>query len=303
MGAVEIRELTKRYGRVTAVDGISLNIEERAIYGLLGPNGSGKTTTLSCSLGLMRPTSGEVHILGEPARCLHRTRGRVAVVFDAPILIKGLSVRQNLEYAAHVRGHTGGRPLMEALELVDMAELASRPAGKLSLGQSKRLAIASALAGSPELLVLDEPLSGLDPLGVRQVLRLVERLASEGMTVVLSSHRLHEMQRVLTHAAILLSGKLARAGTLAELLGSGTRYRLHVDATEKARVVIEGKSGTRIIETPAAGELVADLGHHTAGEINTALVQAGVEVSGISPSSTTLQDLFESLVDAAEAVA
>lgn len=303
MGAVEIRELTKRYGRVTAVDGISLNIEEGSIYGLLGPNGSGKTTTLSCCLGLLRPTSGEVRILGETSRHIHRTRGRVAVVFDAPILIKGLSVRQNLEYAAHVRGHRGGRPLMEALELVDMAELAGRPAGKLSLGQSKRMAIAAALAGSPELLVLDEPLSGLDPLGVRQVLKLVERLAGEGITIVLSSHRLHEMQRVLTHAAILLNGKLARAGTLAELLGSGTRHRLHVDATEKARVVIEGLGGTRIIETPAAGELVADLGHHTAGEINTALVQAGVEVSGISPASTTLQDLFESLVDAAEAVA
>jgi ABC-2 type transport system ATP-binding protein len=303
MGAVEIRELTKRYGQVTAVDGISLNIEEGAIYGLLGPNGSGKTTTISCSLGLLRPTSGEVRVLGEPSKRIHRTRGRVAVVFDAPILIKGLTVRQNLEYSAHVRGHKGGRPLTEALELVDMGELAGRPAGKLSLGQSKRLAIASALAGSPELLVLDEPLSGLDPLGVRQVLRLVERLAGEGMTIVLSSHRLHEMQRVLTHAAILLAGKLAGAGTLAELLGSGTRYRLHVDATERARAVVEAKSGTRIIETPVAGELVADLGQHTPAEINRALVEGGVAVSGIGPASTTLQELFESLVDAAEALA
>ncbi|MEE8467705.1 MAG: ABC transporter ATP-binding protein [Planctomycetota bacterium] len=303
MGAVEIRNLTKCYGRVTAVDGVSLDIEEGAIFGLLGPNGSGKTTTLSCALGLLRPTSGEVRILGERWGRMHRTRGRVGVVFDAPILIKGLSVLQNLEYAAHVRGHAGGRSLTEALELVDMAQLAGRPAGKLSLGQSKRMAIAAALAGKPELLVLDEPLSGLDPLGVRQVLGLVQRLAGEGLTIVLSSHRLHEMQRVLTHAAILLDGKLARAGTLAELLGSGTRHRLHVDATERARVVIEAQGGTRIIETPAAGELVADLGRHTASEINRALVQAGVGVSGLEPASTTLQDLFESLVDAAEAVA
>ena len=303
MGAIEIRELTKRYGRVTAVDGISLDITDGAIYGLLGPNGSGKTTTLSCCLGLLRPTSGEVRVLGEPARRLHRTLGRVGVVFDTPILIKGLSVRQNLEYAAHVRGHRGGRSLTEALELVDMAELAGRPAGKLSLGQAKRAAIAAALAGSPELLILDEPLSGLDPLGVRQVLRLVQRLAGEGLTIVLSSHRLPEMQRVLTHAAILLHGKVARSGTLAELLGSGTRHRLQVDDPLRAREVIEAQAGTRIIGTPAAGELVVDLGRISSSAINRTLVQAGVEVSSLAPASTTLQDLFESLVDAAEAAA
>ena len=138
---------------------------------------------------------------------------------------------------------------------------------------------------------------------MRQVLRLVERLAGVGMTIVLSSHRLHEMQRVLTHAAILLSGRLARAGTLADLLGPGTRHRLHVDATQQACRVIQAQGGTRIIETPAAGELIADLGQHSASEINRALVQAGVEVSEIGPASTSLQDLFESLVDAAEAVA
>jgi len=214
-----------------------------------------------------------------------------------------LSVRQNLEYAAHVRGHRGGRSLTEALELVDMAELAGRPAGKLSLSQAKRAAIAAALAGSPELLILDEPLSGLDPLGVRQVLRLVQRLAGEGLTIVLSSHRLPEMQRVLTHAAILLHGKVARSGTLAELLGSGTRHRLQVDDPLRAREVIEAQAGTRIIGTPAAGELVVDLGRISSSAINRTLVQAGVEVSSLAPASTTLQDLFESLVDAAEAAA
>ena len=293
-----MRALTRRYGDVVAVQGVDLTVTRGAVYGLLGPNGSGKTTTLACALGLLRPTSGEVRVLGVPAERLHRTRGRVGVVFDTPALIKGLSVAANLAYAARLRGHGGGRSAGEALELVGLTDLARRHAGKLSLGQQKRLSIAIALAGTPELLVLDEPLSGLDPLGVRQVLRLVRRLAGEGLTIVLSSHRLHEVEPVLTHAAVLLRGKVAAAGALDELLGGTDRHRIGADDPRRARDVVAGFEGARVVAD--GPELLVELGGHPVSALNRALVEAGVAVSSIATERSSLPALFESLVDAVE---
>ena len=156
MNALEIRSLTKRYGKLRVLEGVNLTVGTGQVYGLLGPNGSGKTTTLSCALGLLRATSGEVRILGQPAPRIWRTRGRVAVVFDKPVVLPGLTVRQNLEYLGLVRGHRGGREIEQALELVGIPDLAQRRAGKLSLGQTRRLTIAGALAGAPELIVLED---------------------------------------------------------------------------------------------------------------------------------------------------
>src|SRR5690606_21764019 len=172
MSVIEVRGLVKRYRGVLAVDRVDLDVGEGQVFGLLGPNGSGKTTTLSCTLGLLRPSEGVLRVLGEPSDALHRTRGAVGVVFDRAHVLGHLSVRDNLEYARRLRGGGGGgRSEAEALERVGIADLSRRRAGRLSLGQTKRLAIAMALAGSPRLLVLDEPLSGLDPLGVRSFLR------------------------------------------------------------------------------------------------------------------------------------
>jgi ABC-2 type transport system ATP-binding protein len=277
MEALTVRALTRRYGDVVAVQGVDLTVTRGAVYGLLGPNGSGKTTTLACALGLLRPTSGEVRVLGVPAERLHRTRGRVGVVFDTPALIKGLSVAANLAYAARLRGHGGGRSAGEALELVGLTDLARRHAGKLSLGQQKRLSIAIALAGTPELLVLDEPLSGLDPLGVRQVLRLVRRLAD---------------------AAVLLRGKVAAAGALDELLGGTDRHRIGADDPRRARDVVAGFEGARVVAD--GPELLVELGGHPVSALNRALVEAGVAVSSIATERSSLPALFESLVDAVE---
>lgn len=294
MPVLEVQSLRKRYGTFHAVHDATFSVEAGSIFGLLGPNGSGKTTTLACALGLLRPTSGTVSVLGHTADRLHRTRGRVGVVFDDAVLVRGLTVQQELEYARRLFGYDGGRTVEDSLELVGIPELGSRPVTKLSLGQRKRMAVAGALVGSPELVVLDEPLSGLDPVGVRQFLRLLQRLASEGTTFVLSSHRLHEMQPVLTHAAILIAGRVALSGSLEELLDGKGPITVDVGdpgaALEALRSVeVDARAdGTKVMIQP--GELGP-------GELNRLLVEAGVEVRGLGSSALDLPGLFSSLVD------
>lgn len=299
MPVLEVQSLRKRYGTFTAVHDASFSVEEGSIFGLLGPNGSGKTTTLACALGLLRPTSGTISVLGHTADRLHRTRGRVGVVFDDAVLVRGLTVQQELEYARRLFGYDGGRTVEDSLELVGIPELASRPVTRLSLGQRKRMAVAGALVGSPELVVLDEPLSGLDPLGVRQFLRLLQRLASEGTTFVLSSHRLHEMQPVLTHAAILIAGRVALSGSLEELLAGKGPITVDVDDPDAALVAL------RPVELDAKAEgarVTIQPGTLGPGEINRLLVEAGVEVRGLGSSALDLPGLFSSLVDGLDSV-
>lgn len=300
MAALEIRSLAKHFGRTKAVRDVSLSVDRGQVYGLLGPNGSGKTTTLSCALGLLRPTGGDIRVLGFPAHKIHRTRGRVGAAFDVDCLLTGLRVRENLEYAQRLLGHNGGRAPTEALRLVGIERLSERRAGRLSLGERKRVSIARALLGDPELLVLDEPLSALDTIGARAMLRLVQRLAEDGHTLVLSSHRLHEMETVITHAGVVVGGRLVREGPIDELLGAGRgRYRLRLAPPERAERVCEELAGVERLERRVVDgelELVLRLDGRPQ-ELNRALVEAGCDVIALIPERSDLQSLFESLVD------
>lgn len=303
MLAIEIDDLHKRYGSRRVVKGLSLAVERGWIYGLLGPNGSGKTTTLSCALGLLRPSSGIARVLGEPAAKLHRLKGRLGVVFDSAIVLPGLTALQNLAYLRKLLGHGRGRSSEEVLEMVGLTEMARARARALSLGQRRRLAIAGALLGDAELLVLDEPLSGLDTMGVRSMLRVFARLRDEGLTLVLSSHRLHEMQTVISHAGILFDGRIERGGSLAELIGQGReRYSLLVSDGERARERVVRVEGAQLEESAAAGDGRSRIVVRTTGveiaRLNRLLIEAGCEVSAIEPRVETLQSVFEGIVDA-----
>lgn len=297
MLALEVSSLTRRFGRFVAVDDVSFEVERGSVHGLLGPNGSGKTTTLACALGLLRPHAGRTSVLGEASNALHRLRGRVGVVFDAPILMRGMRVRGQVAYAARLFGHGGGRSVDEAIELVGLGELKRRSVNALSLGQQKRLALAIALTGEPELLVLDEPLSGLDPLGVRGFLALVRELAEAGLTIVLSSHRLHEIEPVLTHASILIQGRVARSGALAELVGDPARQVLAVDDSTRAREVIAALGGRASDLDGRPEALLVEPGPRGVAALNRALNEAGVEVSELRPAGAGLPALFDALLD------
>ena len=296
MAALAVRDLVKNYGATRAVQGVSLTVQRGDVYGLLGPNGSGKTTTLSCALGLLHFDSGSIEVLGRPAQRIHESAGRVAVVFDSATLVDGLTCRQNLQYARRVLGHGGGRPDGELLALTGIEALADRRAGRLSLGQRRRLSIARALLGQPELLVLDEPLSGLDTVGVRSMLQLFRTLHGQGLTLLLSSHRLPEMETILTRAAILIGGRLLRECTLDELL-HGQRLRLRVRAVPVADAVSAlQRAGASVLER-RDDELLVEPGAAAPAALNAALVQAGCAVSAFVPERTTLLSAFEALVD------
>ncbi|MCA8979470.1 MAG: ABC transporter ATP-binding protein [Planctomycetes bacterium] len=298
MAAIEIEGLRKSYGRLEVVRGLSLRVEQGSVYGLVGPNGSGKTTTLSCVLGLMRPTSGSVRVLGETPGRLHRLGGRLAVVFDTAIAAPQLSVRQNLRYLARLNRGRELRDEDELLSLVGLTKLASARASSLSLGQRKRLAIAGALLARPELLVLDEPLSGLDTLGVRQCLRLFRSLADEGVTLLLSSHRLHEMQEIVTHAGVLLGGELRVNGPLDEVLGRARgRYRVEAQPLDRAREIAERTEGVDVLPTDARQELRLHVDGDAAARLSRALVEGGCELSVLAREEESLQTVFEGLVD------
>ena len=302
---VTVEGLSKSYGPVKAVDGVSFAVEEGDVFGLLGPNGSGKTTTLSCLLGLLRFETGAIEVLGRPAAAIERTAGQVAVVFDSATLVEGLTCRQNLEYARVYLGHEGGRPADEALALTGIDDLADRRAGRLSLGQRRRLSIARALIGRPRLLVLDEPLSGLDTVGVRAMLALFSSLQQQGLTLILSSHRLHEMETVVSKVAVLMRGRLVANATLDALLQGGRpRLRVRASPADTAAGVIAGFVGATGFErrpgtggTAGGDEFVLAPGDTDPAALNRALVGAGCAVSALVPERMTLQSVFEDLLD------
>ncbi len=313
---LEIDSLAKRYGRTDALRDVSFVVGSGEIHGLLGPNGSGKTTTLACALGLERPTRGSVRILGLPAARVHETNGAVGVVFDGASLLGGLTVRDNLEYARLLLGHGGGRTADEVMALVGVERLATRRAGRLSLGQKKRVAVARALLGKPALLILDEPLSALDTQGVDAMLRLIRTLANEGVTVVLSSHRLVEMERVITHATILAEGRVRGTGTLDALFASAPMtVELRVTRAAIAERVIashgtllsvtapvDGDAATLVARLTDAGDAASVATRDAAlAKLNRALLEAGCEVAGLIPARRDLLALFHSLVSADEA--
>jgi len=178
-GLLEIQGLTKRFGRTEVLRGISLSVPRGAIYGFVGRNGAGKTTTIECALGLLRADSGEIRLLGRPPREICRSGGRIGIALDVPGLHPHLTVREELEHAALFTGREGRTPA-QVLALAGIGEFASRKTRKLSLGNRRRAAIALAILGRPELIVLDEPFSGLDPPGVEDLLSLFVRLGRAG---------------------------------------------------------------------------------------------------------------------------
>jgi len=217
MNAIETYGLSKHFGKQTAVDDLSMSIPTGSIAGFIGPNGAGKTTTLRLLLGLVRPNAGSATVLGcpltEPARYLPR----VGALIEAPAFYPSLSGRTNLDVLALLGGHRGSR-VTDMLETVDLSDRASDRVGTYSLGMKQRLGVAMALLPDPELLVLDEPANGLDPLGIIEMRELFRRLRDQGKTIVLSSHLLGELEHVADWLVMLHKGKALFCGSARDLL-------------------------------------------------------------------------------------
>jgi ABC-2 type transport system ATP-binding protein len=298
--AIASRALAMRFrGGQLAVDHIDLAVPQGSVYGFLGPNGSGKTTTIRLLLGLMHPTFGSFRLLGaEPGAGLEDVLPRVGALVEGPACYPFLSGRANLARfdAADRTAEIDTAParIDHALGQVGLLAAADKRYRAYSLGMKQRLGIATALLRPRDLLILDEPTNGLDPQGTREIRSLVKQIAADGTTVFLSSHLLAEVDQICTHVGVMSTGKLVFQGALSDLRGRGeSRIRIR---TSEPSLAAELLAGLGISDIAAAdGEVSAGLGGHLPEHINAELVHGGVPVAGLETVRPSLEDLFVEL--------
>jgi ABC-2 type transport system ATP-binding protein len=297
MSVLDFDHLTKRYGSTTALRELTLSIPAGSVYGLLGPNGSGKTTSLGLALGVLRPSGGSVRWFGAVPTAA--ARRRVGALLETPNFYPYLSARQNLQIVADTK-QANARSIDEALETVGLAQRQREAVSGFSLGMKQRLAIGAALLGQPEVLVLDEPTNGLDPQGIADVRELVKRLATDGRTVILASHLLDEIEKVCTHVAVLHKGELRASGPVAGILSTADRVVLALNAGTPASVLQAALSQlTFVHDVRPEGEgqvsCALDLGY-TPAALNQALFAQGLTLAHLEVRHRRLEDQFLSLI-------
>ena len=287
---IETADLTKTYGEVVAVDHLTLRVPRGGVFGFLGPNGSGKTTTMGMLLGLVHPTSGEARIFGDPARHPATLR-RVGAMVETPTFYPYLSGRANLLYFQGIGQRGAPADVDRLLDLVDLGKRASSKYATYSLGMKQRLGIACALLGDPELVFLDEPTNGLDPAGVVEVRELIRDLGKGGRTVVLSSHLLAETELVCDNVAVLSRGKLIAQGSIQDLLRQHDGFRLRTTDDAKARAALADLRWVQHVEHQDGG-LMVTAPPSRAWEISRALAQREVYVNELMPVHRSLEEFF-----------
>jgi ABC-2 type transport system ATP-binding protein len=287
---IETTDLTKRYGDVVAVDHLTLRVPQGGVFGFLGPNGSGKTTTMGMLLGLVHPTGGEARIFGDPARHPATLR-RVGAMVETPTFYPYLSGRANLLYFQGIGRRGTPADVDRLLELVDLGKRARSKYATYSLGMKQRLGIACALLGDPELVFLDEPTNGLDPAGVVEVRELIRDLGKGGRTVVLSSHLLAETELVCDNVAVLSRGKLIAQGSIEELLRRHDELRVRTTDDVKARALLAGMRWVESVE-PREGGLVVAAPQARAWEISRDLAAHQIYVNELIPVHRSLEEFF-----------
>jgi ABC-2 type transport system ATP-binding protein len=294
---VEVRGLVKRYGDLAAVAGVDLTVNAGDVYGYLGPNGAGKTTCLRMMLGLIRPTAGTVRLFGrDPLESVHALDG-VAGFVEAPTFYPYLNGRRNLELLASFDGDDARTRIDEALDTVELSDRAKDRVGGYSHGMRQRLGIAAALLRDPKLLLLDEPATGLDPAGMRDMRLLIRRLADAGITVMLSSHLLAEVEELCNRVAIVRSGKIVYEGAIADLKrGAGATYRLSTTDDERALAVCRVQPGVGDVRV-THGRISFTADDAAVAELSQALIEAGALIIMLAPQTVTLEDLFFSLTE------
>ena len=296
MDVVETEQLRKVYRRLRGPDtealaGLDLVVPEGGVFGFLGPNGSGKTTTIRCLLGLVRPSSGRARLLGaDVATALPSVIGRVGSIVEAPTLFPTFSGRRNLTLLARLQG-IGPRAVDDVLERVGLAERAHHLVRTYSLGMRQRLGIAAALLKDPAGLILDEPANGLDPAGIKEIRQLVRRLGDEGRTVFVSSHLLTEIQATCDRVAILTRGRCVAAGPVSEVLAAG-RGRTLIARLDDLAAGAGALEAAGIGATVVGDAIHVDLPSSEAARVSEALAAARLWLTELRPQEVTLEDVF-----------
>ena len=291
MNVIETNQLTKRYGGILAVDAMSFSVEKGQVFGFLGPNGSGKTTTIGMLLGIITPTAGDVRLLGlSGRRGLHEARQRIGATLETPNFYPHLSGWDNLRIVANLKG-VPARKVEETLETVGLYARRKDLFRGYSLGMKQRLAIAATLLGDPELVILDEPANGLDPEGIREIRDLIVALGAGGKTVFVSSHLLHEVERTCTHVAILRKGQLVRQSSVRQLLAGATVFHLRADDPERLRVATLAYPRTTSA-TLEDDTVIAQFADNDSAAFNRYLAGHEIFLSHLAPRALSLEEAF-----------
>ena len=292
---LETQSLTRHYGKIKAIQKLDLTVKQGEIYGILGPNGSGKTTTLSILSGALFATSGDYKWFGMEGRQFDRRK--LGVLLETPNFYPYLSGYHNLKISASIKGVRGDAEIWQALRHTGLENRARHRFRTYSYGMKQRLAIASALLGNPPVLILDEPTNGLDPQGIAEIRELIRRIASDGTTILLASHLLDEVQKTCSHVAVLRSGQLLFSGKVSELTHTGNTFCLASVDMNLLREQLLASPGVQDL-TSVDGLFQVTFSEATApDEINRFLMSRGVSLTHLSEKKHSLEEHFLQLLN------
>lgn len=292
---LEINGLSKRYKKVQALDNLSLTVRKGTIFGILGPNGSGKTTTLGILLGVIRQSSGTFSWFGNGDSDVSRTR--IGALLETPNFYPYLSAERNLRITAKIKQlkHPEER-IGKVLKIVDLYDRRNSRFRTFSLGMKQRLAIAAALLNDPEVLVLDEPTNGLDPQGIAEIRNLIRKIASDGTTILLASHQLDEVEKVCTDVVILRKGVKIREGKIGELMHATHQILVAAEETDRLSTLIDQMPGISRKEKTEHGFLLEVPEHMNSTQLNKYFFENGIVLSELREVRRSLEDQFLEII-------
>ena len=286
---LEINNLVKHYRRIKALNDVSLTINKGEIYGLLGPNGSGKTTTLGLILDVTQPTSGSYRWFGQPGSS--ESRKKIGSILETPCFYPYLSAYQNLRITAEIK-ECDKKRIDEVLEWVGLDERKHDPFKTFSLGMKQRLAIAAALLPDPPVMILDEPTNGLDPSGIAEIRNLIQEIGQRGKTIILASHLLDEVQKVCSHFAILRKGTKIHSGSVEEVLNAKSSIEIAANDMMQLQNILEQWGGNKGIEKNGSCYVVNVSDETSSIDLNKYLIEKGVIASHLTQVKSNLEQEF-----------
>ncbi|MGN6249470.1 MAG: ABC transporter ATP-binding protein [Ginsengibacter sp.] len=295
MPVLSVDNLFKSYGRIQALKNVSFTVPEGTVFGILGPNGSGKTTTLGIITDILKPTAGSYKFFGEPSSAA--SRRRIGTLLETPNFYHYLSGVKNLEIAAEIKQH-GKEDIDKVLDIVDLTKRKDSKFSTYSLGMKQRLAIASCLLGNPQVLIFDEPTNGLDPVGIAEIRQLMKRLYREGKTIIMASHLLDEVEKVCTDVAILKKGELIVSGKVNEILSNEDMVEVAAKDHKKLLAVLNAMpEKSKIIDEENVIKVFFPVGKADLSELNNYCFNNGVILNHLTLKKQSLEARFFELTN------
>ncbi len=295
MAILTVANISKDYGKIKALKGISFSVPQGCVYGILGPNGSGKTTLLGIVMNVLKATSGSYQLFDEPANDNHRKK--IGTLLETPNFYHYLSAVQNLKITAAIKG-LGEDDIEQVLQTVDLLKRKDSPFSSYSLGMKQRLAIGAALLGDPDVLVFDEPTNGLDPVGIAEIRNLIKDLSAKGKTIIMASHLLDEVEKVCTHVAILKQGNLLASGKVKDVFQENDIVQLAASDNNNLKTILAKLNNyIRIDELNAVIELSYNAGTANLSAINKFCFDNGVVLSHLQLKKSNFESKFLELTN------